>query len=139
MGKEKRVYEVNKHNRRATLRVLHITKHTHTHTYLLNRITKFPPGEFIPQTFNGGKIRGGDALHFGKVDKVPSFCFGTGEYDECIAGELIVTVVCFLVCYCHFVGYSVIIDGSVEWRELLLLLLLCVMLICQMRSHLIYQ
>jgi len=59
-----------------------------TKTNLLNRISKLATGKFIPKTFNSGKIRGGDALHFGKVDKVSSFGFGTGEHDECIAGEL---------------------------------------------------
>jgi hypothetical protein len=59
-----------------------------TETNLLNRVSKLSTGEFIPQTFNGRKIRGGDSLHFGKVDKVSSFSFGTSEYDECITGKL---------------------------------------------------
>lgn len=48
-----------------------------TCTHLLYTVAKLPTGELGPETFNSGKISWGDILHFGKVNKVPSFGFGS--------------------------------------------------------------
>ena len=75
--------------RQVNRRLCNLSKVKKNDSHLLNRIAKLATGEFIPQAFNSGKISGGDSLHFGKVDKVSSFGFGSGENNECIAGKLL--------------------------------------------------
>mmetsp|Transcript_56993 Transcript_56993/g.121003 ORF Transcript_56993/g.121003 Transcript_56993/m.121003 type:complete len:295 (+) Transcript_56993:245-1129(+) len=56
---------------------------------LLHAVTELAPRKLVPQALDGREVRGGDALHLGEVDEVPSLLLGTGEDDERVAGELI--------------------------------------------------
>ena len=57
-------------------------------TYFLDRVAKLSARKFVPQAFNGSKVRGWNALHLSEVNKVPTLLLGSSEDDKSVPGKL---------------------------------------------------
>ena len=55
---------------------------------LLDTVSKFAAGEFVPEPFDGGEVRIGNVLDIGKVHKVAALFFGSRNFNQRITSEL---------------------------------------------------